>query len=373
MKGKEENGYALIITLLVIVIIFLFASMLMSSVLTSRKQFNKSEERIQMIDIAEMGVTHYATMIENEIDRINGQLKKEYPIESIKKDTMQQISNSYLNDFCTRLFKIDEISLLTKDVESFAYKVHKKAGDVQSCKNAISKNEPLVISFASTGSVNSSEKTIKGLVTISSQVSGPPIIEIGNSTGGNGTGAGDNKDWLMDLENKNGFLHVNKGVKPKEKDELIYYSNTSFNGEVKVNGGKVTVNRSAVFTNVFDENGGIFTIKGHALFEKMVDMAGNGQVLIFGNAKFINLKIAGNGLIKINGDAYFEGNVDLKNHKQHICVNGKVYIKGIEESTFPVCAGWNPESPGSGTNDGKVIYIYNLWEVSGETKVTYYQ
>ncbi len=96
----------------------------------------------------------------------------------------------------------------------------------------------------------------------------------------------DNKDWLKDLENKNGFLYVNKGVKPKEKDELIYYSNTSFNGEVKVNGGKVTVNRSAVFTNAFDENGGIFTIKGHALFEKMVDMAGNGQVLIFGNAKF---------------------------------------------------------------------------------------
>ena len=64
---KNEKGYALVTVLLTVVLIVTVSSVLMSSVLSSRKLVNISEEEMQAIDLAEMGVKH----IETELKKIS--------------------------------------------------------------------------------------------------------------------------------------------------------------------------------------------------------------------------------------------------------------------------------------------------------------
>ncbi|WP_078381917.1 Flp family type IVb pilin [Sutcliffiella halmapala] len=56
---KNERGYALLIVLLTIVIIGLFIPPIMSSILSSATQFNKSEEKVQHQNLVGMSVNYF--------------------------------------------------------------------------------------------------------------------------------------------------------------------------------------------------------------------------------------------------------------------------------------------------------------------------
>lgn len=82
---KNGKGYALVTVLLTVVLIVTVSTVLMSSVLSSRKLVNISEEEMQAIDLAEMGVIHLETAINNFItSEITSDLEKNILYEEIK-------------------------------------------------------------------------------------------------------------------------------------------------------------------------------------------------------------------------------------------------------------------------------------------------
>lgn len=64
---KNEQGYALLVVLLTISIIFSVAGLLASKSITSAKQINSTDEYVRLIDLAEMGTTNARVRIEQSV------------------------------------------------------------------------------------------------------------------------------------------------------------------------------------------------------------------------------------------------------------------------------------------------------------------
>lgn len=366
MNLREEKGYALVITLIVIIFIFLFASLLMSSILNSRKQFNMSEERIRLIDIAEMGVIHYETKVANDINKVNEEFGK--------KEARHILIDQYAWAICSKILEKPDDQ---KVGIAYKYSIHVQSQGVN-CKQKVLQGEDFTVNFTST-SLGEKEKVINGTITVKGN--GVPLVEgKNNNDGGSGTKPSENNEWIKDLEERKNYKIVKNVISASGQEKLKYEGNTFFQGiAIQLSGqSSILVNGSSVIGGDYMGSGqNEFTIKGHTMFQKSIQMSGNAETNIYGNGLFkSSIQISGNAIIRVAGDADFYGTFDLKNHKTHICVNGKTYLKGKEQSqenSFPACKNWDApviENPNPGKEDP--TYIFNLWGTTQEIKVEYY-
>ncbi|MFJ7974736.1 hypothetical protein JNUCC23_15925 [Peribacillus sp. JNUCC 23] len=130
MKQKNEAGYTLVLVLLTITLILIFSVTLISNVLNSSLQNQKSEGNIQLHQSSRMGLKY----VEKEINTANNEAKKavikwlnEFPTtNAIPTDA--EIAVKYEKEFRTKLvdkeiissdkmyqFKIDYISITRVD------------------------------------------------------------------------------------------------------------------------------------------------------------------------------------------------------------------------------------------------------------------
>lgn len=121
---KQQKGYALILVLLIITIIGLFLPLLMSNILSSSHQYEKTEKMIQLEKISEMGVIYVERAIDlaSEQARLNTLSWIESQEESVP-DT-SEIINQYKSFLITSLtyYNLDSEFEMIFDEESYRYK-----------------------------------------------------------------------------------------------------------------------------------------------------------------------------------------------------------------------------------------------------------
>ncbi|WP_028392100.1 hypothetical protein [Bacillus cihuensis] len=112
MKHKNEAGYTLVLVLLTITLILIFSVTLISNVLNSAMQNQKSEKNIQLDQSSRMGVTY----VEKEINSANEEAKKavirwlnDFPT-TVPMPTNAEIAAKYEEEFRVKLVDKEIIS-----------------------------------------------------------------------------------------------------------------------------------------------------------------------------------------------------------------------------------------------------------------------
>ena len=104
---RNQNGAALIVVLLIITVFFVLSLSIISSALSNSKQVNKTEQEMQAVDLAEMGVLHYK---QHFMDTTYKLLK--LPIETAVDNPENKTLDEKVTDAYDNLDKQDLINAL---------------------------------------------------------------------------------------------------------------------------------------------------------------------------------------------------------------------------------------------------------------------
>lgn len=326
---KNENGYTLILSLLAILLIFAFSTVLISGILNSRLQFNNSEHIIQQRDVAEMGIIHYATMIENKIKEIN-----ERGFAYNPEISQEENQRNYQRDFCGQLFTNDILSVSKSINHHASYVVTMENENNPETKCINQDHFEIYINSASTID-GDSHYTLNGNIAITLNIDNDGSDE-GNED--------DDLDWINEVLNHDGFKEENQSIVESGKNTLTFPTNTYFKGSITMSGtNKLTISGSAFFDNsiTLSGNDDIF-ISGHAYFDQSVTLSGNSLIDIETNAYFnTDLKFSGNNTIRIGNNAYFAGNIILSGSADLIVFGDAYFENRIDSNEKNICVKGN--------------------------------
>lgn len=294
---KNEQGQALVIALLAITLVVILGTSLMSSTLTSRKQINQSELKVQAIDLAEMGVDHYVVAIETAINKDGD------PLSNINEIQFKPNYFLYENPSVQYIIEPDL------------------------CKKI--KEDEIVCEFTSIGKAHEHEHKVNGTIGIkrlppSPEIPTPPRIEDDDN--------GDNSSYEMKDSIIIDKTHVDetiaKSLYVKNKIDIKNHSSLSVDGHLIIKGDLILDTKSDI------------TVKNDAAFHgQTINLDTHANILINENAFFFNqpsFSMKNNSSITINKNAYFYGPepylIEGKHFKEKICVKGKVYR--LEDETW---------------------------------------
>ncbi|WP_284036117.1 hypothetical protein [Neobacillus sp. 114] len=291
---KSEKGYTLILVMIIVSVTMILAATLSSSVISARKQFNKTENINIATDLAEMGITYYQAAINNLI--INTQ-------ETIKVSK---------NDFCTE-FTLEErnntniYSPKYVDTDGNKYKIDKTAPI--SCSNV----GQFKFTFTSTGTTKSGEvRQLQGTIAISQ-------VKVGK----------DLPDYSL-FKDSGITKQVNYSI---EFPSTTYPNGVAFNSGLTIVGGNIlTVLKSAYFSSMEINGGAQVIVQETAIINKITSVNGNTNLIIYGDAIFLTEtpridKLAGKANICIYGNIYTVKNnklydyTDFSNYFNNTCSN----------------------------------------------------
>jgi len=164
-SGNREKGYTLVIVLVVIVIIGVFIPSIISNLMSSNLQYQKSEQNIQLKSLRIMGVTY----LDKSIDMASKEAKRivdvwiNEPVRVNNPPNEKDITDKYFEEFKKELNKLIPL-----------YRVIKMAGDNSQFEMVIKSinNQPTIsIKYEVTATLN-------GKTEMTSKVEGQKIINI---------------------------------------------------------------------------------------------------------------------------------------------------------------------------------------------------
>lgn len=292
----NNKGYALVTVLLTVVLIVTISSILMGSVLSSRKLVNISEEEMQAKDLAEMGVIHVETAL------------KEISQGEDKDNLVQQIE-----DIKDQFFKsIDE---------KHSYQV--------TLEQEPNPEDEIIYSLSSTGISNGHKHTIGGTINLRKKPNkienfpSPPKISEPYETVDKlelSKNNPKNYDSLKVLGNITSGTHARLNIK---KDLFVL-------GTLQLkNKGEITIEADGqLYVNnlVLEQNTKLFVNKGN-LFAKNVTLYQNSKLEIL-EGNFIaenDVKLYNKADFYVNGKAYFNKLIDI-NQNPIICITGNTFL-----------------------------------------------
>lgn len=264
IKTTNQKGYTLILVLVTITVIFILGMSLSTMALSTRLQFNKTDEHNKATDLAEMGITYFQTEINSLIP--------------------QATSNAQKNNtnFCTELTNLDN--------QKLSAETNLKSVDGTNSYQIISPSiictDPtkVTVTFSSKGITANDAVTLKGIFAILGSSGNSRVGETLPSTS------------LFTIQAGNVTLNGNRNF---SYDKSVYFNSFTSNGRVKL-----SVNADAYFGSI--------------------TMNGNSFVLVKGNAYFNYLIMNGNpGYIEVDGDAIFVTPPIKQN--SNICIKGNIY------------------------------------------------
>lgn len=300
MHSLNNRGSALLTTLLIITLIFIFSTVLISTSLNNAKQTQISEKQIQATNLAEMAVMYFQEYASSQIDVAENQVKA-YQITN-PKVTSEEITQL----FCTKLqlSNLGNIPITTDP--SFSAKISNVTVNKSDCNK-------IVVQFVSEGIFNSYSKKIEGSFIIKNNsittgesgisIDFPKIPPDFNTT----CSSFDNCS-----ETNNVVITGNTSI---DKKDTITINGLYINGSIDMSGTHSDLN---IPTGNFYVNGA--TIIGN---QSTITIEG-------GNAYFKNITGSSNAEIFINGDAYLYG--DVTNFKTNsgnqlfVNITGTVYV-----------------------------------------------
>lgn len=122
---SNQNGYSLILVLLIITVIGIMSIPLMSSIMNSNDQFQKSEEKQQLTNLTEMGEQYIQNAVSTSTADAKNNVQNWLQSSPNPFPNNDQITSSFLSELQTELNTFvpnNEIIIILKE-NSFQYKV----------------------------------------------------------------------------------------------------------------------------------------------------------------------------------------------------------------------------------------------------------
>ncbi|MDP4084544.1 MAG: hypothetical protein Q8934_07990 [Bacillota bacterium] len=268
--------------------------------LSTRLQFNKTDEHNNATDLAEMGVTYYQTEVNSLIPQATSNAQK----------------NS--TNFCTELTNLSNQKLSSQT----SIKSVDGTNSYQIIAPSITCTDPtkVTLTFSSKGITANDSVTLKGTFTISGSSGSSRVGQTLPSTSSFSTQAGD-----VSINGNRNFLCSTS----------TYFKSFTSNGKVKL-----TVNSDAYFGSLTMNGNSSVLVKGNAYFNYLIMNGTPGYIEVDGDAIFINPPIKQNTSICIKGNIY---KVDSATHMLVNYTNYTNYFTNICSSSITT---WqlNPDS-----------------------------
>jgi Tfp pilus assembly protein PilX len=263
---KNEKGYTLILVMIIITVIFILAMTLTSMAISTRLQFNKTDEQNKATDLAEMGITYFQTTVKKLITAADNAAKI--------NDTSFCSEFKNLND----QNKTTQTAFKSVDGQNGYQITINSSSSVDECNT----NNIFTILFKSKGITQKGDfEIINGTITLSN----------GSIVGNDAP----NEEEYTESENGSFQESINSTGK-------IYYEDP-----VKENRTYTIFNSSAWFDSLTLNGQGSFLFKHDVIFDYF-SMNNPTELTVEGNAIFLN-----------------PNHIDKKTRKAEICIRGNIY------------------------------------------------
>ncbi|MET3697377.1 hypothetical protein SAMN05877753_105286 [Bacillus oleivorans] len=301
IPNQNEQGSALIWTLLISSVLTILALTLISFNVTQSKQNGKTESLIQEINLAEMGILDFRNRIYS------------YLLSEPGPNTLQELNDWVLSNFPGT---VDHYIEQTEN--QFGYQIF-NIQTVQPAENQLN------ITFQSKGftDTTSSGKTLTNTIYITAST-GP------GSSDDPIDGGSDGSDWGPEEGDAGWDIIV-----PTNPDSGVYDGDTLFQGKVIIDSpnDEIIITGHAKFAEdvEFSKPNGSITIGKDGLFEGVMTLdASKTTLIVGGNARFsedFNLLVS-NGRLSVGENAIFEKNVNVTGQNGIIEIGSGALVYG---------------------------------------------
>ncbi|MEL3970895.1 polymer-forming cytoskeletal protein [Rossellomorea oryzaecorticis] len=329
MKINEEKGYALVLSLLILVVFMVVALSLLGASYNSAKQNGIVEKNYQAVALAEMGVPYYKTSINHALEKsrewVLSEIEKDETTDYDEKDIFKMMVNKLPEFLKGEIVPVDtDASFEIKpDITRSAYPeivinftsrgIKEKEGAEEDFMLSAETTIPLRITAEGEGSDPSNGDFLKKITQPSVEDRCKNPENLYNSC---------NEVLLTTTKTYSGN---NKRI---QKDKIYSLSDLTLTGngnnledsEIHVDGHFTLGKNMNNVKNLTLEVGGTADFKGH------LDIEGSSAVYVGGN-----LKVGKHLTVSEGSKVCVAGELEVSGHKT---ISGKVFIKGEDQEAF---------------------------------------
>ncbi|MBO8157114.1 MAG: pilus assembly PilX N-terminal domain-containing protein [Bacillaceae bacterium] len=297
---KSSRGSALIMVLIIFTVFTILGTTLFASNINQNIQINRSNNNLQAVNLAEMGIAHFQEIVNSYVEDHQESLTI-YSLYDWVEDYIDGIGHELIMD-------------IPEEGSDYSYIVNNFQLSLI--------NNMLEISFNSTGIAYSEFKTMSGKM----------IFQSGSGTG-SGTDPGDSdideSEWGVgddeEYDNEesgnvngdyvsNGDTLFTRNVSTNYDTSIEIYGNATFEKNVNANGSS---------SYIYIQDDGIFmdSLKLNN-YETYLEVGGNS---LFEDQTHIN---GSSSYIEVGQDALFKSAVNLNNYQTHIHIGGSAGFEG---------------------------------------------
>lgn len=337
LKRLNQNGSALLLSLLIITIIFIFSSVLITSALTHVKQVDKTYNKIQATNLVNMATVYLEAFIRDTAK--NAEIEIANNLDTTGK-TEQEIENEIGAIFCDK-FENDK-NLFNSTSEPYIDADNKFDSLITNIQKDYNNNgtcESITITFENTGTYKTYEEKIKGSFSIknnssitSSTFTFPETPPTGYTTSCSSGSTACTTDGSLTLNSSS------------------TYAGLYVDGDLNINRNKttLTIDPGDLYVNGFS------TLANHTVID------------VKSGSAFFNGTISGdpNSTILVKSDLYIFDPISLENYKTnsgnqpYIKIEGTLYVPrdtNIPENFSDYCDDSKKTPRGICANDYKYI------------------
>ncbi|XXM71492.1 pilus assembly PilX N-terminal domain-containing protein [Lysinibacillus sphaericus] len=358
MKIKEEKGYALVLSLLILTVFMVIALSLLAASFNNAKQSRKVEKNYQAVAAAEMGIPYYQTSIIHALEKSR---------DAVLAEISQNKNTAYDKE---KIFNL-MITKLPTFLKEETVQVGEGASFELKRKITSAEDTALFIEITSTGrkEVNESREDF----TLLAETVIPLTITPAKKADGSFTGdflkkipqptVGSDCKNPATLNNKceKVLLTTSKtysGNNMKIQKDVIFSLNdlTLTGNNNNLENSRIHVDGQLIIgKNMNNANNVILEVGRNAIFSGHLDLEGNSEVYIGGD-----MKVGKHLNVSSGSKVCVAGKLDVSGHTN---IAGKIYIKDQNEEEFYLnCAGGKP------VDQPAAVY----WSSDIEDTFTYY-
>jgi len=308
--NNNESGYALIMSMVLILVFTILGMGLLSMNISASKQFNKKEEQVQARHVAEMGILHFNAEVTKQwndtVNSINSDIKT-FNNSSTKNDLMISTIKSKIaeknNNFCENIKGL----IVDVNIQEKKYVVKTKNKELL-CNSKASESTEWVFDIEST-----SFRDIENIKSILAEIK-LRTIKYDVTTNGATTDADANHpDLPIDFS---GVGTIKNGIINSQTD---YYDSVSFE-KLELSTKEVIFMKDLYITNELTmKPHSCINVRGDLTVINKVDLFNNAAIFVYGNANLPSLD-----------------SINMNNNHGGIFIAGKVFVNGKLKTPKPI-------------------------------------
>ncbi len=171
MIKNNEKGSTLIIVLLIVALITILGMSLFAMNISASKQFTNKEKQVQARHLAEMGIMHYQSKVDQEVDAFTAD-KSNYEVYDLITNSdnstrrvlnVDKTTEKYIQGIC-RLVQLDGEDAINRVTNTGEYQVNRPTE--MECSHLTSDTKEIQVTIESTGIATEVDKTIEATIRV---------------------------------------------------------------------------------------------------------------------------------------------------------------------------------------------------------------